>query len=103
MVKFIWIFPLRTKFRRHYVVGLLTGGKTTASIIRATGAFDSKFRGFWRVSDFVSAYLRRNKNFFRKIEICRKLLSFCAEKDHGFQAFFSIGSGMPWKKYQQGK
>jgi hypothetical protein len=32
------------------------------------------------VVDFISAYIGRSKNFFRKIEICQKLPSFFAEK-----------------------
>jgi hypothetical protein len=50
------------------------------SIIGRTCRFDSKFRGFLKVSDFISAYVERNKNFFRKIEIFHFLPSFFAEK-----------------------
>ena len=59
---------------------LLRGGeKSSPPIIRGTCAFDSKNRVFLRVSEFVSAYVGRNKKFFRKIEICQKLPSFFAE------------------------
>jgi hypothetical protein len=54
--------------------------KRRPSIIRASFTFDSKIRGFSEVSDFVSAYKERDKNFFRKIEICCFLPSFFAEK-----------------------
>jgi hypothetical protein len=33
--------------------------------------------------------MERNKNFFRKIEICQKLLSFCVEKWCYFDCFHS--------------
>jgi hypothetical protein len=50
-----------------------------ASIIRGRCVFESKIWGFLRESLFVSAYEERNKNFFRKIEKCCFLVSFCAE------------------------
>jgi hypothetical protein len=54
--------------------------KRRPSIIRATCRFDSKIRVFSGVSDFVSAYLERDKNFFRKILFFHFLPSFFAEK-----------------------
>jgi len=56
------------------------GKKMPPSIIRATCKFDSKIRGFLKVSDFISACMERNKNFFRKIEISQNLPSKFAEK-----------------------
>jgi hypothetical protein len=54
------------------------------SIIRGRCAFDTKNERFLRGVVFVSAYEERDKNFFRKIEKCRFLLSFCARTNHGF-------------------
>jgi hypothetical protein len=56
------------------------GKKMPPSIIGGTCAFDSKIRVFLKVADFVSAYMERDKNFFRKIEIYQKLPSFSFEK-----------------------
>ncbi len=68
---------------RFQIQKRLLGGspkKGSPSIIGGTCRFDSKIRVFWEMSDFVSAYVERNKNIFRKIEICQKLPSFFAEK-----------------------
>ena len=56
------------------------GKKMPPSIIRRPCRFDSKIRGFWGRSEFVSACLERNKKIFRKIEISQNLPSFFAEK-----------------------
>jgi len=64
--------------------------KRRPSIIRATCAFDSKIRGVLKVSEFVSAYEKTNKKFFRKIEFFHFLPSFFAEKWANF-AFVCIG------------
>ena len=53
--------------------------KRRPSIIRGTCAFGSKIRGFSGISEFVSAYEEKNKNFFRKIEIFHFLPSFFAD------------------------
>jgi hypothetical protein len=50
------------------------------SIIGRTYRFDSKIWRFLKVVEFVSAYLERNKNFFRKIGNFHFLPSFFAEK-----------------------
>jgi len=50
--------------------------KGSPSIIRATCRFDSKIRGFLKGTDFVSAYVERDKNFFRKIQFSHFLPSF---------------------------
>jgi hypothetical protein len=54
--------------------------KMPASIIGRTCRFDSKIRVFLKVGEFVSAYLERNKIFFRKIQFSHFLPSFFAEK-----------------------
>jgi hypothetical protein len=61
------------------------GKKMPSSIIRRTCAFDTKIRVFWGWADLLSAYVGRNKKFFRKIEKCRFLLPFCVEN----QAIFA--------------
>jgi hypothetical protein len=53
--------------------------KRRPSIIRRRYAFDTKNWSVFRDSGHVSRLLERNKKFFRKIEKCRKLLSFCVE------------------------
>ena len=57
------------------------------SIIRRTCAFDSKIRVFLEVSEFVSAYIERDKNFFRKILFFHFLLSFLFENQSDFACF----------------
>ena len=57
-----------------------TRKKNSPSIIRRRCAFESKNRGFSRMSEFVSAYMERDKKFFRKIQFSHFLPSFFAEK-----------------------
>jgi len=74
---------IRAKAFFLYIVHLPFFGrrkKRRPSIIRRTCAFDSKNGVFGVMCDFVSAYVERDKNFFRKIEICCFLQSFFAEK-----------------------
>ena len=51
-----------------------------ASIIGRSCRFDSKFRVFLGWVEFVSAYFKGIKKFFRKIEFSHFLPSFFAEK-----------------------
>ena len=50
------------------------------SIIGRTCRFDSKIRGFSGMVDFVSAYVKGIKNFFRKVQFSHFLPTFFAEK-----------------------
>ena len=62
------------------ILGKGAGKKMPPSIIGRSCRFDSKIRVFSEVSDFVSAYVKGIKNFFRKILFFHFLPSFFAEK-----------------------
>jgi hypothetical protein len=63
----------------HFYLLLQRREKSTPPIIRGTCAFESKFRVFWEVSEFVSCYIVGNKIFFRKNENFYFLHSFLFE------------------------
>ena len=73
--------------RVFHTLGVGAGIKTPASIIRCTFAFDSKNGLDSGCPKIVTRFVERDKNYFRKIEICHKLLSFFAENWIDFSGF----------------
>jgi len=95
----LYAFTMLFSFLVSLFIYPFPGGekKRRPSIIRASFTFDSKIRGFSGMSDFVSACLVRDKNFFRKIQFFHFLPSFFAEKwaknAHQVQCYKAQDSG----------